>query len=83
MTHEDGHYYRLEGRYVSMRYVNAQNTKSYPAYLVFDATFNIQLSETWYLIVAIKNLLNDRYIDIREYPIPGTDFFIGSGIAFK
>ena len=71
--HEDGHSVYFGGSYVGKRYQTASNTKYLPAYFVLNATGRIRLGEYFTVSLIIKNLLNQEYIDIREFPIPGRE----------
>jgi outer membrane cobalamin receptor len=71
--HEDGHSVYFGGSYVGKRYQTASNTKYLPAYFVLNTTGRARLGEYVTVSLIIKNLLNQEYIDIREYPIPGRE----------
>lgn len=74
LTHSDGHYLRTEIRGVGPRAITAANTKWFDPYLVIDLSLGWFFNERVSLILSGKNLLNQSYLDLREYPIPGTEF---------
>ena len=81
-TNYQGHSLNLNGRYVGHRYITAQNTKYLDPYLVVDGTCTFYLKEKIYLIFTVKNLLGTRYVDIREFPVPGREGGIKLGVQF-
>ncbi len=83
LNHYDGHFIRLEGRAVSPRYITAQNTKYLEGYFILDLNVNAQIRENWYVNMAVKNLLNQSYVDIQDYPVPGVEFYVGTGWNYK
>lgn len=80
-THFDGHSLRLEGRYVGFRFVTAANTKYLPAYFVLDMSGRLAIGKTVTVEAFIRNILDERYTDLREYPVPGRE--IGASVEVK
>ena len=82
LSHSKGHSLRAEGRFVGYRYITAQNTKYLPSYFVFDAAGRWRVSDSFTVTASVKNLLNEEYVDVREYPVPGREFSISGKINF-
>jgi len=76
LTHAAGHTLRLEMRYVGIRYITAANTKWYDPYFIIDLSAGAALGDGFDLILHIDNLFNIEYVDIREYPVPGTEMSV-------
>ena len=81
LTHPAGHSLRLEGRYVGERFITARNTESLDSYFVLDGTVNWQMSPGWHLLCSVKNILNQEYVDMQEYPIPGMEMTLEAGYS--
>ncbi len=81
-SHFDGHSLRVEGRFVGFRYITAQNTKYLPSCFIIDAAGRFQFTDYLSLTASLKNLLNESYVDMREYPVPGREFSIACLVSF-
>lgn len=82
LSHTDGHSLRIEGRFVGYRYITAQNTKYLPSAFLLDATIRINLWKRVTLTGSLKNILNESYVDVREYPVPGREFTVSGSVRF-
>ncbi len=68
--------------YVGMRYLTAANTKWLDAYLVGDLELETRVSGGITVFSRLINILNKRYLDIREFPVPGRRWEIGCLVDF-
>jgi len=73
LSHLKGHSFRVEGRFVGFRYITAQNTKFLPSYFILDSALKVSVTSQFAVTLAVKNLLDTSYVDIREYPVPGRE----------
>jgi outer membrane receptor protein involved in Fe transport len=73
LTHDRGHSLRAELRNVGYRYITAANTKWFDPYTVFDLAATVVLGQGFELILAADNVFDVSYVDMREYPVPGTE----------
>lgn len=60
----------VSARYESVRYLDASNTSSLPAFVVVDAIVRVTLAQGWRLSLAADNLLNAQYELNDGYPMP-------------
>jgi len=81
-THSKGHSLRVEGRFVGFRYITAQNTKYLPSYFVLDAAGRLRLTKYLALTASARNILDESYVDVREYPVPGREFSFSGTFTF-
>jgi outer membrane receptor protein involved in Fe transport len=73
---------RWETRFCGFRYLTAANTKYLPAYLVHNLNARVTFWRHWYLGLQVNNILDEYYVDLREYPIPGREITVSSGVRF-
>lgn len=81
-SHTEGVSFRIEGRFVGYRYITAQNTKYLPSVFLLDATLRFTLWEHLAIAWSVKNIFDESYVDVREYPVPGREFTISATISF-
>ncbi len=71
--------------YTGLRYIDATNINSLPAYALTDVNLieNISLSHYQLTInVSIKNIFDTDYQSYADYPMPGRSFKISLGIEY-
>jgi len=64
--------FRLEGQVIGERYTNRENTNTLPSYTVVGAQLIFHPSKRTEMFVKVDNLLNEKYENIKGYPMPGT-----------
>jgi len=67
--------------YVSPRYLNTANVAMDPSYFVLDAIVRTRIGHAFSLYLAADNLLDESYMVVDGYPMPGTE--IRTGFEFK
>jgi vitamin B12 transporter len=79
---------RLSGRYVGERldtdfsdFSNVGDLR-YPPFLVLDASTSLRLGERYRLGLAVGNLTDESYYEVRGYNLPGRNFTVQMGVAF-
>lgn len=76
------YFIRWETKFVGFRYITAHNTKYMDSYYTHNINTGIYIWKHYELSLLIKNIFNNEYIDIREYPIPGREIIIKIGVQF-
>jgi len=74
------YFVRWETRFVGFRYITAHNTKYFEPYLVHSVNAGVTVFDRVELSAQVMNLLDDSYIDVREYPIPGREISVKAGV---
>jgi outer membrane cobalamin receptor len=60
----------MEYRWLDGNYLTRANTKWLPARRLVDAGLQRRLGDAWRLGVAVRNLLDNRVVDVRGFPLP-------------
>lgn len=74
ITRYEGHSLKIETQYVSPRYQNQANTKTINGYFLVNASAIFRLGSRGSVILSGQNVLNVRFVDLHEYPVPGVSF---------
>ncbi len=62
----------LEGQAIGERYTNRENTNTLPSYAVINARLIFHPNKRTEMFVKVDNLLNEKYENIKGYPMSGT-----------
>jgi vitamin B12 transporter len=68
-----------------LRYINADNTKSLPAYMVTDVNISKRIAMDNILVLLrcdVSNVFDVSYQSIFDYPMPGRTFMVSVGIEY-
>jgi outer membrane receptor protein involved in Fe transport len=81
---------RLAGRYVGDRvdddfndFEHPGSTIHYPRYLVADASASLRVGGRWRVGVAVDNLTDENYYEVRGYPMPGRTLTLSLGADLR
>ncbi len=66
---------QFESNFVGFRYLTAHNSKYLDSYLIHNLNFIIYLTSKLNFSFLVKNFTNNKYIDIRGYPVPGIEIY--------
>lgn len=72
-------------RYVSFRYTTAQNDDFLPAFTTFDLSAGAKIHLSDFVLsplLSIKNVFNENYQIIPQYPMPLRTFYFTLGVEF-
>jgi outer membrane receptor protein involved in Fe transport len=79
---------RLSGRYVGERldtdfsdFSNVGDLR-YPSFLVLDASTSLRLGDRYRLGLAVGNLTDESYYEVRGYNLPGRNLMVQMGVGF-
>ncbi|MCD6574253.1 TonB-dependent receptor [Candidatus Aerophobetes bacterium] len=61
----------LEGKVVGERYADRENTEKLPPYSLVGAKLSFKLAGKYNVFIKVDNLFNEKYADIKGYPMPG------------
>ena len=61
----------LEGKIVGKRYTNRENTQKLPSYSLIGARLIFNPNRKSEIFVKVDNLLDEKYEDVKGYPMPG------------
>lgn len=64
-----------EWHHLSGNYITRSNTKKLDARLTGNLGVAYDLSSTWRFGVEVKNIANDRMLDVRGFPLPSRSWF--------
>lgn len=73
-------------RYVSLRYVTAQNDQLVPGFATLDISAGATLHFSDFEIsplFSVRNILNESYQVIPQYPMPMRTFYFSLGVQFN
>ncbi len=70
---------QFESHFVGFRYLTSHNTKYLDAYLIHNINTIIYYKNTEFSFL-MKNITQEKYIDIRGFPIPGMELYFKIGI---
>lgn len=76
-----GRFVRAEASYLGPRFVTARNTKSLDGAVVFGLAAGWTFAG-FRLAARLDNLLDARYVDLRDHPVPGREFSVRIDYAF-
>ncbi|MFA6506312.1 MAG: TonB-dependent receptor [Treponemataceae bacterium] len=76
LRRKEGHFFRAEAAYTSLRYITAQNTKALDPSLVFNLGVGLKLGKNGKFIGRLENIFDQIYFDLRDYPVPGRQFSV-------
>ncbi|OHE65394.1 MAG: hypothetical protein A2Z99_03605 [Treponema sp. GWB1_62_6] len=82
LKRDSGAYFGLGATYTSFRYITARNTKALEGYQVIGLGAGTPLGKRWFVRLRLENLLDARYVDLRDYPVPGREFSIRTSYEF-
>ena len=60
----------LEGKVVGERYADRENTEKLPPYSLVGAKLSFKLAGKYNVFIKVDNLFNEKYADIKGYPMP-------------
>jgi iron complex outermembrane receptor protein len=68
--------------YISFRYLNSANTKYMPSYFTLNLVIKYNINNNTKIYFSILNILDERYNDLMEYPVPGRELQFKIAIRF-
>lgn len=78
---------QLQGLYRSRRYYTVQNTKWLEPFMKYDLQFGMERrvwsSTNMGLILEIRNVLDKKYQQAADYPLPGREWSIKTSISME
>ena len=66
--------FHLENHFVGERYTDRNNLGKLPSYNLLGARITYGINNKLKIFLKGDNLLNEKYEDIKGYPMPGTTF---------
>jgi vitamin B12 transporter len=76
----------ISGHYEGLRYEDytpAENVNELDPHFLLNLTFNQQLGETFTLFASLRNALNESYVSMMDYPMPGITLTTGLKAVFE
>ncbi len=62
--------------------MTARNTKVLDPYTVVNLGVGFPLNERWFVRLRLENLMDERYVDLRDFPVPGREFSLRTSYDF-
>jgi vitamin B12 transporter len=73
----------ISGHYESVRYANTENITELKQYLLLNAAINQKVGKYLSAFGVLRNILNESYESMFDYPMPGFTMTVGMRVQFE
>jgi vitamin B12 transporter len=73
----------INGHYEGLRYTETLNIRRLDPHFILNISLNQRIHEYLKLFAVLRNVLNQSYVSMLDYPMPGLTITVGMRMNFE